>query len=160
MLYDLWSHDESVLAWIRAAAWYRGLPPVRGVAPNGIEATRFIFATGAFWAARTDVRAANSTGRILGSFMRTKTFCFSEALRQNGYTLGGFHSGSEDQRRAAPQRHAAEVRELRGITLLSNSDLELPKKAVAFSPASLVGRSRPQRSLSLGTRLASLAGFC
>lgn len=111
-LFVLWSRDEFVLEWIRAAAWYRGLPPTRETAPDGAEATKFCFATGAFWAARTEVLSQINwpDPRLIHA---NEDFLLSEALRQNGWKLGRFASGVNIN--DAPRRNAeaAEVSELR-----------------------------------------------
>ncbi len=109
----LWSRDAFVLEWIRAAAWYRGLPPMREESPDGTAATKFVFATGAFWAAQTAVlRQLDWPDQRL--VHANEDFLLGEALRQNGWQLGHFESGVNVN--DAPRRNAdaAEVRALPG----------------------------------------------
>jgi len=112
MPHILWSRDEFVPEWIRHAAWFRGLPPVRALDPDGVEATKFHFAAGAFWALRTGVLRALDwpDPRLVHA---NEDFLLGEALRQNGWRIGGFHYGVKVN--DAPRRNAdaTEVCDLR-----------------------------------------------
>ncbi|PWU08855.1 MAG: hypothetical protein C5B50_28665 [Verrucomicrobia bacterium] len=90
--YVLWRRDKAVLDWIKAATWYRGLRCVRGVNMDGKRAAEFRFATGGFWAIRSDVlRKLNwPDPRLLHT---TGDFLLGEALRQNRMLIGRFDSG-------------------------------------------------------------------
>jgi GT2 family glycosyltransferase len=103
--YVLWRHDPFVLEWIKAAKWYRGLHCVRGNDPQGRDATKFSFATGGFWAIRTDVlRQLNwPDPRLVHT---TGDFLLGEALRQNRLTIGRFDYGVKIN--DAPRRNARE----------------------------------------------------
>jgi GT2 family glycosyltransferase len=101
--YVLWRRDEFVLDWIKAATWYRGLPCVRGNDPAGNDAAKFSFATGGFWAIRTDVlRQLNwPDPRLVHT---TGDFLLGEALRQNRLAIGRFDYGVKIN--DAPRRNA------------------------------------------------------
>jgi GT2 family glycosyltransferase len=109
--YVLWRRDQFILDWIKAARWYRGSPCVRGSDASGKDAAKFSFATGGFWAIRTNVlrkldwpdpRLVHTTG----------DFLLGEALRQNRMSIGRFDYGVKIN--DAPRRN--------------------PKEAVAVSP--------------------------
>jgi len=104
--YVLWRRDKSILHWIKAATWYRGLPCRRGKDQDGNAATRFSFATGGFWAIRTNVlrgldwpdpRLVHTTG----------DFLLGEALRQNNLAVGRFDYGVKIN--DAPRRNSVAV---------------------------------------------------
>jgi GT2 family glycosyltransferase len=102
--YVLWRRDKLILKWIRAASWYRGLPCVRGKDLKGKDAAKFSFATGGFWAIRTDiVRRLNWPDPRL--IHVTGDFLLGEALRQNRLTIGRFDYGVKinDAPRRDPQ---------------------------------------------------------
>jgi GT2 family glycosyltransferase len=113
--YVLWRRDQVILDWIKAAGWYCGLPCIRGQDPHGNDAAKFCFATGGFWAIRTDVlRQLNwPDPRLIHT---TGDFLLGEALRQNRLTLGRFDYG---------------VR-------INDALRRNPKEAVAVSPGALV----------------------
>jgi GT2 family glycosyltransferase len=102
MLHKLWHYDEFVREWIQAAAWYRGLPLLRGLDLKGKEATEFQFATGGFWAIRTEILYQLNwpDSRLVQAH---DDFLLGEALRQNGLAIGGFHYGV--QINDAPRRN-------------------------------------------------------
>jgi GT2 family glycosyltransferase len=90
--YVLWRRDKSILDWIKAATWSRGLPCSRGKDRDGHAAARFSFVTGGFWAIRADVlRDLDWPDRRL--VHTTGDFLLGEALRQNNLTLGRFDYG-------------------------------------------------------------------
>jgi GT2 family glycosyltransferase len=110
-LFNLWRRDEFILEWIRSAAWYRGIPFMRGPDLNGADAAEFRFATGAFWAARTSVllKLDWPDPRLIHA---SEDFVLGEALRQNQLEIGSFRHGLKIN--DAPRRNsdAPEVREL------------------------------------------------
>jgi GT2 family glycosyltransferase len=109
--YALWRHDSTIDAFIKSASWYRGLPLMRGPDLDGREAARFHFATGGFWAMKSEVirRLDWPDPRIIHA---NEDFLLGEALRQNGYRLGEFHYGMMVN--DAPRRNsmASETEEL------------------------------------------------
>lgn len=111
MPHTLWRRDQFIIDWIRAAKWYRGLPCLRGVDPEGNEATKFCFAAGGFWATRTDVLQQLDwpDPRLIQA---NEDFLLGEALRQNEFQIGSFYHGiiMHDAPRRNPD--AAQVREL------------------------------------------------
>ena len=109
--YVLWRRDQFILDWIKAGTWYCGLPYVRGLDAEGRDAAKFCFATGGFWAIRTDVlRQLNWPDPRLVHV--SGDFLLGEALRQNRLTIGRFDYGVKIN--DAPRRN--------------------PKEAVAVSP--------------------------
>ncbi|HAB17056.1 MAG TPA: glycosyltransferase [Verrucomicrobiota bacterium] len=91
-LYFLTSRKPQALKWIRTARWYRRVPFKWEVQDDGTKAVRFVFATGGFWAMRTEVlqqldwpdpRLVHAGEDVL----------LSEALRQNGHPIGHFEQG-------------------------------------------------------------------
>jgi GT2 family glycosyltransferase len=106
--YLLWRRDQFILDWIKAAAWYRGLPCVRGKDRNGNDAAKFSFVTGGFWAIRTEIlRGLNwPDPRLVHT---TGDFLLGEALRQNRLTFGRFDYGVNinDAPRRNPKEAAA-----------------------------------------------------
>lgn len=104
--YVLWRRDKFILDWIRAASWYRGLRCVRGKDPKGKDAAKFSFATGGFWAIRTDVlRQLNWPDPRLVHV--TGDFLLGEALRQNHLRIGRFDYGVKIN--DAPRRNPGEA---------------------------------------------------
>ena len=104
--YVLWRRDKFILDWIRAAPWYRGLRCLRGKDPNGKDAAKFSFATGGFWAIRTEVlRQLNWPDSRLVHV--TGDFLLGEALRQNRLTIGRFDYGVNIN--DAPRRNPREA---------------------------------------------------
>lgn len=104
--YVLWRRDKFIRDWIKAAPWYRGLACMRGKDLKGKDAAKFSFATGGFWAIRTDVlrqldwpdqRLVHTTG----------DFLLGEALRQNRLSLGRFDYGVRIN--DAPRRNPGEA---------------------------------------------------
>ena len=89
------NRNREFLQWIRSAAWFRGRPferpsdPVEAADP---EASRFVFASGGFWMARTEVLQELDwpDPRLLQA---AEDVAFGEALRQNGYSVGPFEYG-------------------------------------------------------------------
>ena len=104
--YVLWRRDKFILDWIKAAAWYRGLSCLRGKDRDGNDAARFSFATGGFWAIRSDVlRQLNwPDSRLVHT---TGDFLLGEALRQNRMPIGRFDYGVKIN--DAPRRNAKEA---------------------------------------------------
>jgi GT2 family glycosyltransferase len=112
MQHKLWRHDELIVQWIRAATWYRGLPLLRSADLQGKDAWEFRFATGGFWALRTEIlRHLDWPDPRL--VQANDDFLLGEALRQNGLGIGSFHYGVEIN--DAPRRNsgAMQVCELR-----------------------------------------------
>jgi len=110
-LYKLWREDQFILDWIKASTWYRGVPCLRSADPKGQVATKFVFATGGFWAIRTNaLRQLDWPDPRLTQ--ANDDFLLGEALRQNNFQLGDFHCGVKVN--DAPRRNpdAAETREL------------------------------------------------
>jgi GT2 family glycosyltransferase len=102
-LYALWRRDQFILDWIKAANWYQGIPCLQGVDLDGNEATKFSFATGGFWAARTEaLRHLDWPDRRL--IHASEDFLLGEALRQNQFRLGSFKYGLNIN--DAPRRNA------------------------------------------------------
>lgn len=90
--YELYKGDAEVGPFIRTAAWYKGLPlAVKEETPEAQTVT-FRFATGGFWALKTDViRTLDWPDQRL--LLANEDFLLGEALRQNGYRIGTFHHG-------------------------------------------------------------------
>jgi hypothetical protein len=111
----LWVHSPQVLDWIKAASWYRGLPFLRGIDLDGWEATEFRFATGGFWAARTNVlKLLNWPDPRL--VQANDDFLLGEELRQNQLAIGGFDYGvmiNDAPRRNGRARQVQELNSLR-----------------------------------------------
>jgi GT2 family glycosyltransferase len=107
----LWRTDDFILDWIRAAPWYRNLPLRRGCDLAGKEGFEFQFATGGFWAIRTEVLRTLDwpDARLVQA---NDDFLLGEALRQNGFKMGRFDYGVKIN--DAPRRnpHAPEVLDL------------------------------------------------
>ena len=113
MPHRLWSHDDSIIKWIQAAAWYRGLPISRGVDLEGNQAWMFQFATGAFWAIRTEIlRQLDWPDPRL--VQANDDFLLGEALRQNSLVLGGFQYGVQINDALRRNAHAQQVNKLAG----------------------------------------------
>ena len=110
--YALWSTDDAIADWIKAASWYRGKPCVRAKNPNGEKAIKFRFAPGAFWAARTEVLQTLSwpDPRLVHA---NEDFLLGEALRQNNLRLGHFDYGVSINDGPRRNEEAPEVRELK-----------------------------------------------
>jgi len=104
--YVLWRRDKFILDWIKAGSWYRGLPCLRGKDLKGKDAAKFSFATGGFWAIRTEVlRQLNwPDPRLVHT---TGDFLLGEVLRQNRMSLGRFDYGVRIN--DAPRRNAKEA---------------------------------------------------
>jgi GT2 family glycosyltransferase len=90
--YMLWRRDKFILDWIKAASWYRGLRCMGGKDRDGNKAAKFRFATGGFWAIRSEViRKLNwPDPRLVHT---TGDFLLGEALRQNRLSVGRFDYG-------------------------------------------------------------------
>lgn len=88
----LWRQDAEIGTFIENAPWYRGLPVPRQTDPNGVESYEFHFATGGFWAIKTEVIRALDwpEPRIRQA---GEDYILGEALRQNGYRKGSFDRG-------------------------------------------------------------------
>lgn len=120
-LYTLWRNDRQIVNWIREAAWYRGKPCVQGRDPRGRAAVKFTFATGGFWAIRTDVLQKLNwpDPRLIQAH---DDFLLGEAMRQNDLRMGRYDYGVAIN--DAPRRNdrAPEVRQINfyGTTTLSN----------------------------------------
>jgi GT2 family glycosyltransferase len=92
-IHALWRRgDEEILAWIRKAPWYRGIPFLRGTNLDGHAATEFRFATGAFWAIRTEIlyKLNWPDHRLVHA---NEDFLLGEALRQNNFRIENFNYG-------------------------------------------------------------------
>lgn len=101
------NRNREFLQWIRSATWYRGLPFERPIDPAEAadpEAGRFVFASGGFWAARTEALQELDwpDPRLLQA---AEDVAFGEALRQNGYLVGPFEYGVRVS--DAPRRNAS-----------------------------------------------------
>ncbi|MEN9678656.1 MAG: hypothetical protein RIS76_4552 [Verrucomicrobiota bacterium] len=112
-VYYLECHHPEVVRWIQSARWYRAVPLVPAAPRDGSESAgvRFDFATGGFWALRTQViHQLNWPDPRL--VQAGEDFLLAEALRQNGLTLGHFSEGirSNDAPRRNP--HAPEIVEI------------------------------------------------
>jgi GT2 family glycosyltransferase len=104
--YVLWRRDRFILNWIKAATWYRGLLCLRGKDLNGKNALKFSFATGGFWAIRTDIlRQLNWPDPRLVHV--TGDFLLGEALRQNCLAIGHFDYGVKIN--DAPRRNSRQA---------------------------------------------------
>ncbi len=105
--YVLWRRDQFILDWIKSATWYRGRRCRRGKDLDGKDAAEFGFATGGFWAIRTEVLQALDwpDPRLVHS---NGDFLLGEALRQNRLALGRFDYGVKinDARRRNPEAAA------------------------------------------------------
>ncbi len=90
--YALWSCDERIEAFVKAASWYGECPFLLGTGLDGREMWEFRFVTGAFWAAKTAVISALDwpDARLIQAH---DDFLFGEALRQNGWEIGLFEYG-------------------------------------------------------------------
>lgn len=86
------TRDDSILDWIRQAAWYQGRPFGRGTDPDGQPATEFLFPTGGFWAIRTEIlrRLDWPDPRLVQG---ADDILLAEALRQNHLHFENFHHG-------------------------------------------------------------------
>lgn len=110
-VHSLWVRSPVVLDWIKAAAWYRGLPFLRGVDLEGREAAEFRFPTGGFWAIRTSVlRQLNWPDPRL--VQASDDFLLAEALRQNDLLIGSFEYGVKINDAARRNAGAVEIRQL------------------------------------------------
>ena len=108
--YILCQHP-SVLDWIRRATWYRSLPFPEESMPDGTRTPRFEFATGGFWALRTEVLHALNwpDPRLIHA---GEDVLLGEALRQNGHLIGDFTSGvciNDAPRRNADAREVSQL---------------------------------------------------
>ena len=85
-VYSLIHPSERVRSFIESAAWHRGLPLLRGRGPGGAEGYEFRFATGGYWALRTEVIRLLDwpDPRIVHA---NEDLLLGEALRQNGLRL-------------------------------------------------------------------------
>ncbi len=102
--YALWEKKTEIEAFVKSAEWHRGLPLLRGRDPAGQEAFEFRFATGGFWAIKTEIlRALDWPDPRL--VQANDDFLLGEALRQNGRILGNFEYGVRINE--APRRNAA-----------------------------------------------------
>jgi GT2 family glycosyltransferase len=107
----MWRHDQQILDWIQKATWYRAVPFKRTEDARAKGDVEFIFATGGYWAARTDaLKFLDWPDRRL--IQAGEDFILGEALRQNGYKIGDFHHGVKIN--DAPRRNAdaPQVREI------------------------------------------------
>ena len=111
MIHKLWRRDGTIQDWIQAASWYRNLPLVRGQDLDGNDAVEFVFATGGFWAIRTEILRQLDwpDPRLVQAH---DDFLLGEALRQSNLTMGSFYSGVKIN--DAPRRNskAAEVQKI------------------------------------------------
>lgn len=107
----MWRHDRQILDWIESASWYRKLAFKRTEDARAKGAVEFLFATGGYWAARTDALQSLDwpDPRLRQA---AEDYMLGEALRQNGFKIGDFHYGVKIN--DAPRRNAgaAEVRDI------------------------------------------------
>jgi len=108
----VWRRDAFIRDWIRAARWYRGVAWQRGVNPQGQEATEFRFATGGFWAIRTEIirQLDWPDPRLIQAH---DDFLLGEALRQNQLEVGNFCRGVKINAAARRNPKAEAVRRIR-----------------------------------------------
>ncbi len=112
----LWRTDEAIHDFISSASWFRGLPLRRGVNLDGVDAFEFRFATGGFWAIRTEViHQLNWPDPRL--VQANDDFLLGEALRQNGHEIGLFEYGVAINKAARRNAGAPEVERLPGVPL-------------------------------------------
>jgi GT2 family glycosyltransferase len=90
--YGLWRTDEEIHDFIQNAPWYRQQPLLRGQNLDGQDAYEFRFATGGFWAMKSDVIGQLDwpDPRLIHA---NEDFLLGEALRQNGHTIGLWEYG-------------------------------------------------------------------
>jgi len=85
--------DAAAVRFIQTASWFRG-KSFNHLKPSGERSERPLlsFATGGFWAARTNVLKALQwpDPRLV---QNGEDYLFGEALRQNGYRIGRYKSG-------------------------------------------------------------------
>lgn len=110
-VYVFWRNDQLILDWIQKATWYRSLEFKRSTDGRANGAVEFLFATGGYWAARTEALQSLDwpDPRLRQA---AEDYMLGEALRQNGFKIGDFHHGVKIN--DAPRRNAeaAEVRDI------------------------------------------------
>src|SRR5688572_27705230 len=91
-IHVLWTRDEGTLNWIRAASWFCNRPFRIGKDLEGNKSVEFRFATGAFWALRTDLiyQLKWPDHRLKQG---AEDFTLGEALHQRGCRIENFHHG-------------------------------------------------------------------
>jgi GT2 family glycosyltransferase len=108
-IHVLWTRDEGTLEWIRAASWFCSRPFRIGKDLEGNESAEFRFATGGFWALRTEqiYQLDWPDPRLRQG---AEDFILGEALRQRGCRIENFNHGvainDADRRNAASLEHS------------------------------------------------------
>jgi len=110
-IFCLWRQDEAIREFIERAPWYRGVPLKRSRGPDGREGYEFRFATGGFWALRTEL-----IDTLDWPDARTRQghedFLLGEALRQQGHLVSSFEYGVAINQAERRNSSASEIHQL------------------------------------------------
>jgi hypothetical protein len=91
-MHVVWITENETLDWMRRAPWYRRRPFHKGTDLEGRRAVELRFATGGFWAIKTEVlyKLDWPDPRLVQG---GDDFILGEALHQNGCKIGNFKHG-------------------------------------------------------------------